>query len=83
MNSIDIMVFALSIPALWLMGKKKKSCFFIFLVVNILMIILCLATVPRLWGVMGMQFVYMGFNVRNFILWKKSEEDSECEKYIH
>jgi len=74
MNPIDIFVFTLSVPALWLMGRKKKFCFIIFTVVNFLMMAICLGSDPILWGVMGIQVIYVGFNIRNFILWKKSEE---------
>jgi len=81
LNPVDISIFVLSVPALWLMGNKKKSCFVVFTLVNILMVTICLASEPKLWGVMAMQFVYMAFNVRNFILWTKSDTKTETEKY--
>ena len=82
MKISDILVFVLSIPALWLMGKKRKSCFFIFTLVNFLMAYICLTNDPKLWGVLGMQFIYTVFNVRNYILWSKSEADVEVNKFI-
>ena len=78
LNISDIFVFILSIPALWLLGRKKKISFVIFTFVNVLMISICIDSDPILWGVMAMQFVYIGFNVRNYVLWAKSEK-MECK----
>jgi len=75
MNWADMTAFALTVPALYLMGKKNKNCFILFTVVNFLIVYLALSGNEKMPGLVMMSVVYTFFNIRNYILWKRQERD--------
>ena len=68
---IDMVAFVLSVIALYMLGNKKKACFVIFSLTNLLVGII--AVQNNLLGLLLMQFTYFGFNIWNWKKWKKDE----------
>lgn len=66
-----MLAFAFTIPALWLMGRKDKRCFILFTVVNVLFVYV--GCKNGLYGLVGMSVIYMVFNVRNYLMWRRQE----------
>lgn len=66
---LDLLVIIFIIPALWFMGNKNRICFPFYLVSNVLSIIVCYYS--GLWGLIAANGIFMVFNIRGWIKWKK------------
>lgn len=65
-------------PALYLLGNKKKVCFIMFSMGNVLWIIV--SVIDRRWGAVLSLCVYTIFNIRNYIKWRNDEKQSRSKK---
>jgi nicotinamide riboside transporter PnuC len=72
MNWADILASVLTVVALFLMISKNRACFVLFTIGNILFIYVSIT--KSMWGLMGMNFIYMGFNTYGFIAWGRSDD---------
>jgi nicotinamide riboside transporter PnuC len=71
-DKLDILSFILILPSLYLLGEKKKLCFVIFSITNVLMSYVAID--KELYGLLGMNIVYFIFNIVNWIKWNKDEQ---------
>ena len=71
---LDYTAFALTLPALYLLGQKNRLCFMIFIVTNAFWVRVALE--KNLIGLVGMNIVYFLFNIYNYRKWSRDEKES-------
>jgi len=72
MNTIlQVLAIALTMISLIMLGNKNRKAFILFVITNLLVIYLTLQAKPLVWSTIGVNIVFIAFNIRNFVKWGK------------